>query len=210
MGKQHERSKPPFYCWFIFRRGCGRPSLREDSDGLCTRRAGYLHMESFHFFFSLNLSGFCLGPFYLLLDSKRLLYWFSLRGSPRWGGSVRICRVQVHHHSTMSWHRGWHSHGKVHLCRESGKVSFIPIFLFFLPNTIFTLFSFLDFWIPRPSSTHPRIGILYKNSKGERSAFFSLSSAGGFSTVFKRKTLWRKKKSHSFQWTFLGCHQLFI
>lgn len=163
VGNEHERSdcwKPPFYCWFIFRRAesdsesltpkclfnadltaCGSRCASRGITSLSLSR--YACCYSFlSFFFS---KGFKLVKFdfsFLLtlryfwkifcVILQRLLYWFSLRGSPRDMETHKDLFLWLLYREKESIitrrHRGWHhSHGRkikkkspfLRLCRES-------------------------------------------------------------------------------------------
>lgn len=178
VGNEHERSdcwKPPFYCWFIFRRAesdsesltpkclfnadltaCGSRCASRGITSLSLSR--YACCYSFlSFFFS---KGFKLVKFdfsFLLtlryfwkifcVILQRLLYWFSLRGSPRDMETHKDLFLWLLYREKESIitrrHRGWHhSHGRKIKKKES------------------LLETLSGVRVPRPSSTHPSYTVL--------------------------------------------------
>lgn len=174
VGNEHERSdcwKPSFYCWFIFRRAESdseslTPKCLFNADltacgSRCASRgitALYLSLRMLLFFsfFRKVLKLWNLIFFFLLtlcyfwkifcVILQRLLYWFSLRGSPRDMETHKDLFLWLLYREKESIitrrHRGWHhSHG-----RKRKKESLLE--------------TLSGVRVPRPSSTHPSYTVL--------------------------------------------------
>lgn len=149
----------------------------------------------------------CLPPcqqvFFLTIfvgNVERLLYWFSLGGSPTWSSSCSHLQSAKDFFSA-EWesiitrrHRGWHSHGT-----KSSPLSGV------YSSLSLSLYSFL-----RGDCRQPTLSYGYC-TRGERSAFLpSLSSRLVDLVRYFYYFLWLEKKWEHVRMAFLRCHQLFI